>query len=84
MRKVQWMLLFGVGLFVSLTLLAGHFWRGETMTVAATEKKWGTAEFNANKFKSGSTKINRRFFIGFLIFMTSLQILIVLTYFELG
>jgi hypothetical protein len=53
---------------------AAHFWRGATLAEKDVEKRWGRAEFDADKFKNGDKKIrasmasvilkNKKLFIG--------------------
>lgn len=43
--------------FFSLSAFAvQHFWRGETISASEAEKRWGSAPFDAEKFKSGNDK----------------------------
>ncbi|MEQ1721923.1 MAG: hypothetical protein ABL930_02025 [Pseudobdellovibrio sp.] len=44
-------------LFILVCLSVGyaqHFWRGEEMSLARIEKKWGHSDFSAEKFKAGN------------------------------
>lgn len=56
------MKLFSKSLFVIIFLFSisalcvQHFWRGETISTAEAQKRWGAATFDAKKFKSGDTK----------------------------
>lgn len=38
---------------------AKHFWRGETLSASEVKRRWGEADYNMEKFKTGSEELKR-------------------------
>ena len=47
---------FSIVLFSVAAMSVQHFWRGETISSNEAEKRWGSVEFNAAKFRDGDLK----------------------------
>jgi hypothetical protein len=57
MKKWKWITLASLFIFSASLGVAKHFWRGETMSAADIEKKWGKSSFDASRFKGGDYKV---------------------------